>query len=48
MPINAGCLYNLGDIIQLHKCTQSIKKKKKKNTASMQANKSAYADKVSY
>ena len=37
----------LNDIIQvgLHKCTKSITKKKKKNTASIQADKSACAEK---
>lgn len=29
----AGCFYNLNDIIQAYKCTRSITKKKKKNTA---------------
>ena len=49
IPINAGCIYNLNDVIQLHECTQSIKKeKKKKKTTSIQANKSACADKISY
>ena len=28
IPISASCLFNLNDIMQLHKCTQNTKKKK--------------------
>ena len=42
IPISAGRLYNLNDIIQLHKCTKIIKKGKKKKTANMQDDNSAH------
>jgi len=44
IPISAGRLYNLNDIIQLHKCTKIIKKGKKEEekTANMQADNSAH------
>ena len=29
MPVNAGYLYNVNGIIQVHECTQNTKKRKK-------------------